>query len=95
MEFYDREVSVVKAFLAYLRPDLSDAIEALPVEVVITPYQISEERDTILNLLAANGNRPLISQREAIEQLGWSTNARETLEEIQAEQTLNAYEIAE
>lgn len=95
LEFYDREVSVVKAFLAYLRPDLSDAIEALPVEVVITPYQISEERDTILNLLAANGNRPLISQREAIEQLGWSTNARETLEEIQAEQALNAYEIAE
>lgn len=95
LEFYDREVSVVKAFLATLRPDLSDAIEALPVEVVITPYQISEERDTILNLLAANGNRPLISQREAIEQLGWSTNARETLEEIQAEQTLNAYEIAE
>lgn len=95
LEFYDREVSVIKAFLAKLRPDLSDAIEALPVEVVITPYQISEERDTILNLLAANGNRPLISQREAIEQLGWSANARETLEEIQAEQTLNAYEIAE
>lgn len=95
LEFYDREVSVVKAFLAYLRPDLSDAIEALPVEVVITPYQISEERDTILNLLAANGNRPLISQREAIEQLGWSANARDTLSEIQQESTLNAYEIAE
>ena len=95
LAFYDREVNVVKAFLAQLRPDLAEAIEALPVEVVITPYQIAEERDTILNLLAANGNRPLISQREAIEQLGWSTNALDTLHEIQAEQALNAYEIAE
>lgn len=95
LEFYDREVSVVKAFLATLRPDLADAIEALPVEVVITPYQITEQRDTITELLAANGNKPLISHRESIEQLGWSANASDTLEEIQQESTLNAYEIAE
>lgn len=95
LEFYDREVSVVKAFLASLRPDLADAIEALPVEVVITPYQITEQRDTITELLAANGNKPLISHRESIEQLGWSANASDTLEEIQQESTLNAYEIAE
>lgn len=95
LEFYDREVSVVKAFLATLRPDLADAIEALPVEVVITPYQITEQRDTITELLAANGNKPLISHRESIEQLGWSTNASDTLSEIQHENTLNAYEIAE
>lgn len=95
LEFYDREVSVVKAFLAMLRPDLEDAIEALPVEVVITPYQITEQRDTITELLAANGNKPLISHRESIEQLGWSTNASDTLSEIQQESTLGAYEIAE
>lgn len=95
LEFYDREVSIVKAFLAMLRPDLADAIEALPVEVVITPYQITEQRDTITELLAANGNKPLISHRESIEQLGWSTNASDTLHEIQQESTLNAYEIAE
>lgn len=95
LEFYDREINVVKAFLATIKPDLATAIEALPVEVVITPYQISEERDTITNLLAANGNKPLISQRESIEQLGWSGNAQNTLEEIRNEQALNAYEIAE
>lgn len=95
LEFYDREVSVVKAYLAMLRPDLADAIAALPVEVVITPYQITEQRDTITELLAANGNKPLISHRESIEQLGWSTNASDTLSEIQQESTLNAYEIAE
>lgn len=95
LEFYDREVSVVKAYLAMLRPDLADAIEALPVEVVITPYQITEQRDTITELLAANGNKPLISHRESIEQLGWSANASDTLSEIQQESTLGAYEIAE
>ena len=62
---------------------------------VITPYQITEQRDTITELLAANGNKPLISHRESIEQLGWSANASDTLSEIQQESTLNAYEIAE
>ena len=95
LEFYDREVSVVKAFLATLRPDLADAIEALHVETVITPYQLTESRDTITELLAANGNKPLISHRESIEQLGWSPNASNTLEEIQQESVLSAYEIAE
>lgn len=95
LEFYDREVSVVKAFLATLRPDLKDAIEALPVEVTIIPYQITERLDTITELLSANGNKPLISHRESIEQLGWSANASDTLREIQQESTLNAYETAE
>lgn len=95
LEFFDREVNVIKAFLAHMRPDLAEAIEALQVETVITPFQLNDERDNITNLLAANGNKPLISQREAIETLGWSDNAQTTLEEIRSEQTLDAYEIAE
>lgn len=95
LEFFDREVNVVKEFLKAILPDLADAIDGLQVENVITPFQLDDEKSTIANLLAANGQRPLISQREAIEQLGWSTNAQATLEEIKRELAQDAFEVAE
>ena len=49
------------------------------------PLGGGDERETISNLLLANGNRPLVSQREAIEYLGWSADAARTLEEIRAD----------
>ncbi|MBQ3679791.1 MAG: phage portal protein [Paludibacteraceae bacterium] len=83
LEFFDREMNVVKAFLKICLGDAyADAIDALPVENQITPFTISEEKDTISNLLMANGNKPLMSQREAIEQLGWSEDVDKTMEEI-------------
>lgn len=94
IEFLDREVNVVKAFLKLaLGEGYSDAIDALPVENIITPFTITEEKDTINNLLAANGNKPIISQRESIEQLGWSDDVDKTLEEINEEGTLDAFNL--
>lgn len=94
LEFFDREVNVVKAFLKLaLGEKFSDAVDALPVENVVTPYTITEEKDTINNLLSANGNKPLMSQRESIEQLGWSSDVDKTLQEITEEGTLDAFEL--
>ena len=94
LEFFDREVNVVKSFLKLaLGEKYSDAIDALPVENVVTPYTITEEKDTINNLLSANGNKPLMSQRESIEQLGWSSDVDKTLQEITEEGTLDAFEL--
>lgn len=94
LEFFDREVNVVKAFLKVaLGGSYSAAIDALPVENQITPFTISEEKDTINNLLAANGNKPIISQRESIEQLGWSSDPDKTLQEINEEGTLDAFNL--
>lgn len=94
LEFFDREVSVVKSFLAVvLGEGYREAIEALPVENIITPYSITDEKDTITNLMTANGNKPIISQREAIEQLGWSDDVDKTLQEITQESTLDAFEL--
>jgi hypothetical protein len=91
IEFFDREVNVVKAFLkVMLGNSYAEAIDALPVENLITPFTISEEKDTISNLLMANGNKPLMSQLESIEQLGWSDNPEKTLQEINAESAMDA-----
>lgn len=86
VEFYDREVNVVKQFLkAAMGQQYANDIDALPVENVITPFTITDEKDTISNLLTANGNKPIISQRESIEMYGASTDVDKTLAEIQAE----------
>jgi hypothetical protein len=93
MEFYSREVNVVKQFLIKM---LGDAwrkdIEALPVQIDITPYTISDEKDEIQNLYLANGGKPLMSHRESIEALGRSSDVSKTLEEIRSDMMLDAME---
>lgn len=93
IEFYDREVNVVKAFVKASRPTSYHAdIDALPVENVITPFTITDEKDTITNLTTANGGKPLISHRESIEMYGHSTDVDKTLQEIAEDEALNAFE---
>lgn len=93
IEFYDREVNVVKAFAkASLPTSYHGDIDALPVENVITPFTITDEKDTITNLTTANGGKPLISHRESIEMYGHSTDVDKTLQEIAEDEALNAFE---
>ena len=96
IEFFEREMNVVKAFLKVMLGDgYADAIDSLQVEEQITPYSISEEKDLISNLLMANGNKPMISQRDSIEQLGWSDDPDATLREITEESALDALGLAQ
>lgn len=93
IEFYDREVNVVKAFVKASLPTSYHAdIDALPVENVITPFTITDEKDTITNLTTANGGKPLISHRESIEMYGHSTDVDKTLHEIAEDEALDAFE---
>ena len=96
LEFYDREVNVVKQFLKRaMGESYHKDIDALPVECVITPFIISDEKETIANLTAANGNKPIISQRESIEMYGVSSNVDKTLEEINKENALDGFGLTE
>lgn len=96
IEFLDREVNVVKAFLKImLGESYATDIDALNVEVQITPFTITDEKDTIDKLLAANGGEPIISQRESIEQLGWSDDVDKTLQEIREQSVANVFAPAE
>ena len=93
IEFFDREINVVKAFLKVaLGNEYAADIDALNVEVEITPFAISDERDTITNLTTANGGKPIISQRESIEMLGWSADVDKTMQEIAEESMADAFE---
>ena len=96
IEFLDRETNIIKAFANVILGDSYAAdIEALPVEQVITPFSITDEKDDIVNLMTANGNKPLMSQRESIERYGKSDDVDKTLEEIRQEGTVDAFNLAE
>lgn len=83
IEMLDREINVLKSFLKVMLPaDYADAIDSLKFDVEITPYTIDDEKERISNLALANGNKPMISQRESIELLGYSADVDKTLREI-------------
>ena len=93
IEFFDREINVVKAFLKVaLGESYAADIDALNVEVQITPFTITDEADTITNLTTANGGKPLISHRESIEMYGHSTDVDKTMQEIAEEDMHDAFE---
>ncbi len=96
LEFFDREVNVVKAFLKLMmgRAYHSD-IDALPVENVITPYRISDEKERVERLMTANGNKPIMSQRESIEEYGHSDDVDETLREIAEQEKMDSFELTD
>lgn len=96
LEFFDREVNVVKAFLKIaLGEGYAADIDALKVETVITPFTINDESDTVNRLVAATGGKPIMSQREAIRELGRSDDPDQTIREIAEENRIDAMELAE
>lgn len=93
IEYFDRETNVMKAYAKVIMgEDFAADIDALPVENEITPFTINDDKDTIQNLALANGNKPMISQRESVEMLGWSTDVDKTMEEISNESKLDVFE---
>lgn len=93
IECFDREMNVVKAFAKImLEGSYAADIDALKVETVITPFAITDEKDTINNLMAANGGEPIMSQRESIERFGQSDDVDKTLQEIAEQSKRDVFE---
>lgn len=96
IEYFDREMNVVKAFAKIMLGESYAAdIDALKVETLITPFAITDEKDTINNLMAANGGKAIMSQRESIEMYGHSDDVDKTLREIAEEDKIDAFEMTE
>lgn len=96
IEFCDREVNVVKAFLKLCMGAKYHAdIDALPVENVIIPYRITDRKEQVETLMTANGNKPLMSQRESIEEYGHSDDVEQTLKEIAEQEMNDTFELTE
>lgn len=92
LEFFDREINVIRAFMKKMFPRLATAIDSLQVEVVITPYQIRDEAERINNLSNATGGKPIMSQQTAIRNLGYVDDVDKELEQIKSETTVSLFE---
>lgn len=88
LEYFDREINVVRAFMKKMFPSLEKAIENLAVEVAITPYQIKDESEEISNLTNATGGKPIMSQKTAIRELGYVSDVDEELKQIKDESSI-------
>ena len=71
-----------------LPEEYAEDIDALPVETRITPFAITDKTETVNTLLAANGNMPIMSQRESIEEYGQSDDVDRTIAEIASQQQM-------
>ncbi len=87
LEFFDREINVVRAFLKKMFPSYAAAIDALQVEIEITPYTIQDEAERISNLTNATGGKAVMSQRTAVNYLGYVDDVDEELQLIADEST--------
>lgn len=83
LEFFDREVNVLRAFLAEMFPTLADAFMSMGVENEITPFQINDNSQQITDLTNATGGKPIMSQRTAVRRLG-AVPEEEVDDELQA-----------
>lgn len=93
LEGLDREVNVIRELLKLALPEKYWAdIERLKVKNEITPFQIGDDKETIENLLLANGNKPLMSQRDSIEAYGKSDDVEKTMLEISNENKADLFE---
>lgn len=92
VEFFDREINVLRTFLTAMLPgSMKQDIEALPVENTVTPFTITDESDKITNLITATGGKPIMSQKEAIQTLGYSADADATLEQLVKESNADVF----
>lgn len=79
---FDRELNVIRAFAKFMFPNLKDAFDSLEVEMLITPYQIQDENEKVSRYMDATGGKPVMSQKTAIERLGYVDNVEEELQRI-------------
>jgi hypothetical protein len=65
------------------------------VENKITPFSISDNLENVNMLLAANGGKAIMSQRESIENFGYSDDVDRTFKEITEEQEIDSFSLAQ
>ena len=95
-DYLQRRVNIIKAFLAQLNPVMARALEELEVEPEITPYMPTSEIDDINMWLAANGNKPLVSQKASVKGANLTQDPEKDFEQIQEEANAeNSFSIGE
>lgn len=90
MEVFDdyltRRANILLAYLGAANVKSRAAARRLIVTPRITPYIIEDEQAKINTLQAANGQKPVASQKATIRRLGWAEDPDAELAEIQADE---------
>lgn len=87
-EYLQRRNSIIQAFLAQMNARDSSYVQAcrtLIAEPVIQPFMIEDDTTKIANLMSATGQKAILSQRQAIQRLGWSKDVDAELAKIEAQ----------
>ena len=90
-DFLQRRLSVIQAYIGQFNTQLKAAAESLTVEPEIVPYMIEDEKAKVDLLLSANGGKAVVSQKTAVEQLGWVNDSNAEYEQILKEEAASAY----
>ena len=98
MEIFDdylqRRLIVIQSYLAEMNAKdkaYKEACRSLTIEPEIVPFMIDDEKAKVDLLLAANGQKPIASQKTTVQQLGWTQDVDAEYEQIKEEDTFNAY----
>lgn len=76
---------VIKAYIGKFNTALEEECGMLEVEPEITPYMLANEIDEINMWLAANGNKPLVSQKASVKGANLTQDTGKDFEQIQEE----------
>lgn len=94
-DFLQRRVNIQKRIIGVLA-NLKKASDSIEIEPEIVPFMVDDTSALIANLVTANGGKPVISQRTAIQKLGWVNDVDAELKLIQAEEEqANAFDVFE
>lgn len=89
LEFFDREVNVVRAFCKIMFPQLAKAFDTLVVENIITAYKINSLSDDIKDALTATNGKAVASRKTMMRRLALvpEEEIENELDEITAEES--------
>lgn len=86
LEMLDREINVLKAFVKVILPSRAKDVDSLQIETVVTPFAITDDKDTVDLLMSATGGKAIVPRKEAVEALGWSEDVDETVRLLKEEE---------
>lgn len=90
-EYLQRRVNIIKAYIGQFNQSLVQDIDLLEIEPEISPYMLTNEIDEVNMWLAANGNKPLVSQKQSVKAANLSQDPTADYEQIQEEAASDKY----
>lgn len=92
LKFFDREINIVKAYLAILKPEWRKEIERITIKAEITPFTVSEDKNLaeILDILVRAG---IISKEAAAQIMNYVPDVAEDMEKIKQEKKEEQVEV--